>query len=88
MSSNSSTTSGPTPPYFTSVIKSKIPVRSDFHGDKSFDPASPHRELYAESKSAAVLEELEKATFQENLESLRALKTELNETDWMFPQDS
>ena len=53
-----------------------------------FDPAALHRDLLSENQSATELAELENSTFEENLENLRALKNELNETDWMFSGDT
>jgi hypothetical protein len=80
---------GPASParLFASVVRSKIPVRSETH-DKAFDAAALHRELVAENQTDAFLANLDNATFQENLNSLRALKTELNDTDWMFSNDT
>lgn len=70
--------------------KYPAPARAEHaHAETAaFDPAILHRHLLTENQSATELAELENVTFKENLENLRALKDELNETDWMFSSDS
>ncbi len=68
------------------IVKSRIPVK-DSH-EKLFDSLKLHKELVDTNLHLAEENTLEMAMHVENLNILRNLKSEIQETDWMFNESS
>ena len=68
------------------IVKSRIPVK-DSH-EKLFDTLKLYKDLVDNNLHSAEENALEVALHIENLNSLRNLKLELQETNWMFNESN